>query len=230
MMFRLEQIGKSYQRSAEVIDALDSVSTEIAKGDFVAIVGPSGSGKSTLLSILGGMLTPTTGKLWLDGKSLYDLGVDERAAIRRLKMGFVFQTFNLIPYLSALENVEIPLLLSKTPREEQQARATELLDKVGLGDRARHKPCELSTGQQQRVALARTLVNNPEVIFADEPTGNLDPESRNNVLNFLDQLHREGKTIILVTHDQYVARRASWVLQMDRGHVEDLRSKLKLSA
>ena len=219
-MFKLESVNKTYPREEGSVDALRDANFEIASGEFVAIVGPSGSGKSTLLTILGGMLTPTSGKVWLAGQSLYEMSVAERAQARRLKMGFVFQTFNLIPYLSALENVQVPLLLSGKPRQQQLERAVQLLDQVGLADRAHHKPSELSTGQQQRVALARTLANDPAVVFADEPTGNLDPQTRNSVLEFLDKLHAAGKTIVLVTHDQQVACRANRMLRMTAGTIE----------
>jgi putative ABC transport system ATP-binding protein len=231
LIFRLEDVTKTYERPDGAVEALRSASLEIALGEFVAIVGPSGSGKSTLLTILGGMLSPTAGKVWLEGRSLYDLSVAERAEARRLKMGFVFQTFNLVPYLTALENVQVPLLLARQSRQEQLVRAMQLLDQVGLADRAHHKPSELSTGQQQRVALARTLANDPAIVFADEPTGNLDPQTRNNVLEFLDKLHAEGKTIVLVTHDQQVAYRADRTVQMVAGRIEEATAgRLKVSA
>ncbi len=223
-MFRLEEVSQTYFRLEGPVEALRFATFEIRTGEFIAILGPSGSGKSTLLTILGGMLTPTTGKVWLEGRSLYDLSSAERAESRRLKMGFVFQTFNLVPYLSALENVQVPLLLCRQPRQTQLLRAMQLLDQVGLADRAHHKPSELSTGQQQRVALARTLANDPAIVFADEPTGNLDPQTRNNVLEFLDKLHGEGKTIVLVTHDHQVAHRADRTLQMVAGKIEEATS------
>ena len=213
-MFHLESVSKQYQQGDNTVSALDSTTLDIQRGEFIAIVGPSGSGKSTMLTLLGGMLAPTAGKVWFGGQSLYDLTVTERAELRRLKMGFVFQTFNLIPYLTALENVEVPLLLRGDSKSNQRKRGLELLDQVGLGDRAHHKPSQLSTGQQQRVALARTLANDPCVILADEPTGNLDPEMRDQVLAFFDEFHRSGKTIIVVTHDPEVALRAARRLQM----------------
>ena len=218
-MFHLESVSKHYQQGDKTVSALDSTTLDIERGEFIAIVGASGSGKSTMLTLLGGMLAPTAGKVWFGGQSLYDLSVTERAELRRLKMGFVFQTFNLIPYLTALENVEVPLLLRGDSKPNQRKRALELLDQVGLGDRAHHKPNQLSTGQQQRVALARTLANDPCVILADEPTGNLDPESRNQVLAFLEKFHQQGKTIIVVTHDPEVAGRAARALQMNAGCV-----------
>jgi putative ABC transport system ATP-binding protein len=218
-MFRLESISKQYLQGEQKVTALQSTSLEIAAGEFVAVVGPSGSGKSTMLTLLGGMLAPTEGKVWFDGESLYDLSATARAQLRRIKMGFVFQTFNLVPYLTAQENVEVPLLLRGESKAVQRKRALELLDQVGLSDRAHHKPNQLSTGQQQRVALARTLANDPRVILADEPTGNLDPETRNHVLSFFDEFHRAGKTIIVVTHDPEAASRATRTLQMSSGSI-----------
>lgn len=216
-MFHLEAVGKQYHHAGTTVTALAPTTLDIEAGEFVAVVGPSGSGKSTMLTLLGGMLAPTEGKVWFDGRSLYDLTVAERAEIRRLKMGFVFQTFNLVPYLTALENVEVPLLIRGDSKSAQRRRAWELLDQVGLADRARHKPAQLSTGQQQRVALARMLANDPRVILADEPTGNLDPRSRDQLLKNFDEFHRAGKTIVLVTHDPLVAAHATRSLQIVGG-------------
>jgi putative ABC transport system ATP-binding protein len=192
----------------------------VAAGEYLAVVGPSGSGKTTLLSLVGGMLTPETGKVWLDGAALYDGSATERARLRRDKIGFVFQTFNLVPYLTALENVQVPLYLAGFRKSEQRERALALLERVGLADRLHHRPGELSTGQQQRVALARTLANGPPVILADEPTGNLDGESRQRVLDFLAELHGHGRTIIVVTHDQTVAQHAERRLTLRDGAIE----------
>jgi putative ABC transport system ATP-binding protein len=216
-MFRLEGVSKTYSRPGSQVTALCAESLEIPAGSYVAIVGPSGSGKSTLLSMLGGMLSPTTGRVWLGDVCLYDLSVIERARLRREKIGFVFQTFNLVPYLTAVENVQIPLCLSGTPTSLQFARAAALLKRVGLAERLNHRPSELSIGQQQRVALARTLANSPSVILADEPTGNLDPESRRVVLDFIDELHRDGCTIVMVTHDAVAAERATTWLHLQAG-------------
>lgn len=221
-VFQFQSVCKQYVQGDKTVTALSPTTLEISDGEFIAIVGPSGSGKSTMLTLLGGMLAPTAGKVWFGGQSLYDLSVTERAELRRLKMGFVFQTFNLIPYLTALENVEVPLLLRGDSKANQRKRALELLEQVGLGDRGHHKPNQLSTGQQQRVALARTLANDPCVILADEPTGNLDPDSRNQVLAFLEKFHQQGKTIIVVTHDPEVAGRAARTLQMNAGCVGHL--------
>jgi putative ABC transport system ATP-binding protein len=216
-VFQLQDVSKVYARRGHDVVALQAPALEIRTGDYVAIVGPSGSGKTTLLSILGGMLSPNAGRVSVGGVSLYELSVPKRAVFRRERMGFVFQTFNLVPYLTAVENVQIPLYLNGVVKSEQQRRAAELLERVGLKDRLDHKPNELSTGQQQRVALARTLANNPAVILADEPTGNLDPDSRRIVLDFFDELHAEGRTIVMVTHDSVAAERARAWLRLSEG-------------
>lgn len=218
-MLRMEAVSKNYNRRSQAVAALRDASVHIPKGDYVSIVGPSGSGKSTLLLMLGGMLSPTEGRVYLNGQSLYDLTPDERAAVRKRNIGFVFQTFNLIPYLSALENVQIPLFLVGIDESDQTDRATELLERVGLGDRLDHKPSELSVGQQQRVALARVLANDPKVILADEPTGNLDPETTKQVIAFFDELNQEGRTIVLVTHDPAAAAKARRTLRLVDGAI-----------
>jgi len=176
-MLRMENVSKSYPHRRRKVQALNHATVEVPEGDFVSIVGPSGSGKSTLLLMLGGMLAPTEGRVWLDDDSIYDLSSDGRARWRKENIGFVFQTFNLVPYLTAMENVQVPLYLAGKDGQAQRDKATALLERVGLGDRLDHKPGELSVGQQQRVALARMLANDPAVILADEPTGNLDPET-----------------------------------------------------
>jgi putative ABC transport system ATP-binding protein len=216
-MFRLENVTKVYSRRGQDVVAFRADALEIARGDYAAIVGPSGSGKTTLLSMLGGMLSPTTGRVCLGDTSLYDLTVAQRARLRRESIGFVFQTFNLVPYLTAIENVQLPLGLSGMHPRDQELRALELLDRVGLAERLHHKPSELSVGQQQRVALARTLANRPSIILADEPTGNLDPQSRGVVLDFIDELHRSGCTVIVVTHDAAAAERATTWLRLREG-------------
>ncbi len=221
-MFRLENVSKIYSRRGSEVTALRADSLEIPAGSYVAVVGPSGSGKSTLLSMLGGMLSPTTGCVWLGDESLYDLSVVERARLRREKIGFVFQTFNLVPYLTALENVQIPLCLSGMSIHNQFARAAALLERVGLAERLNHRPSELSIGQQQRVALARTLANSPSVILADEPTGNLDAESRRVVLDFFDELHCDGCTIVMATHDLIAAEKANRRLYISNGAVSTI--------
>ncbi len=218
-MFRLQNVTKTYSRRGAELTAIRAETLNIVAGSYVAVVGPSGSGKTTLLSMLGGMLSPTNGYVLLDDVSLYDLPIAARARIRRDKIGFVFQTFNLIPYLTAVENVQVPLCLGGVPASEQKAKAVALLERVGLADRIHHKPSELSIGQQQRVALARTLANSPAVILADEPTGNLDPESRRVVLDFFDELHRDGCTIVMVTHDPVAADRAQTWLHLENGMI-----------
>jgi putative ABC transport system ATP-binding protein len=215
----MENVSKTYRHRGQMVTALNGANAEIPDGDFVSIVGPSGSGKSTLLLMLGGMLSPTGGRVFLDDDSIYDLDANGRAQLRKQKVGFVFQTFNLVPYLTASENVQVPLFLVGGDGPSQQARAEELLARVGLSDRMHHKPCELSVGQQQRVALARMLANDPGVILADEPTGNLDPETSNQVIDFLEEVNREGRTIVMVTHDPRAAERAKRILRLDRGAI-----------
>ena len=218
-MFRMEAVTKKYDHRGQAVTGLCSVNLDIAKGDFVSVVGPSGSGKSTLLLTLGGMMTPSQGRVLLDGRSLYELSLDQRARIRREKIGFVFQTFNLVPYLSAAENVEVPLFLSGMGESEQKDRAASLLERVGLSDRLDHKPSELSVGQQQRVALARMLANDPEAILADEPTGSLDPDTSRQIMAFLDEFSQEGRTVVMVTHDPQAARRAKRTLRLSAGRI-----------
>ena len=218
-MLQTEAVSKQYDDGAGSITALGEATLEISRGEFVAVVGPSGSGKSTLLQVLGGMLSPSSGRVLFEGQSVYDLSPNERARLRRDKIGFVFQTFNLVPYLTALENVQVPLFLAGVEESAQEARAAELLRRVGLGDRLRHKPSKLSVGQQQRVALARVLANDPELILADEPTGNLDPETSEQIITSLEELNREGRTIVMVTHNPAAARRAGRVLRPVDGEI-----------
>jgi putative ABC transport system ATP-binding protein len=218
-MFRLDAVTKCYVHKNAAVVALETTTLKIDTGEFVAIVGPSGSGKTTLLSTLGGMLAPTSGKVWFDNRSLYDTTAQERAEIRQKRIGFVFQTFNLIPYLTALENVQVPQMLAGLHEPDQQDRAAALLARVGLEGRLDHKPSELSVGQQQRVALARTLANDPAVVLADEPTGNLDPSTREQVLEFFEELCREGRTVIMVTHDPIAAARANRTFKLAEGAV-----------
>ena len=221
-MIQLQDVSKRYSHKNSEVVALHPTTLDVSRGEFVAVVGPSGSGKTTLLSMLGGMLAPTSGKVWLDGQSVYDCNATQRARIRQQKLGFVFQTFNLIPYLTALENVRIPLMLAGKRSEDQQKQVMRLLTRVGLECRLQHKPSELSIGQQQRVALARTLVSDPSIILADEPTGNLDPATREQVLGFLEELTKEGRTVVMVTHDPAAAARATRVVTLcDGGIVAD---------
>ena len=220
-MLKMEKVSKSYQHRGQVVKALDGATVQIGKGDFVSVVGPSGSGKSTLLLMLGGMLSPSSGRVLLQDESIYDLTSDGRARLRKENIGFVFQTFNLVPYLTALENVQIPLYLAGADENRQTETATALLKRVGLGDRLDHKPTELSVGQQQRVALARMLANDPAVILADEPTGNLDPETADQVIRFFEEFNEEGRTIVMVTHDPQAAARASRILKLADGRIVD---------
>ena len=218
-MLKMEDVSKSYKHRGQIVKALDGATVHIAKGDFVSVVGPSGSGKSTLLLMLGGMLSPSSGRVLLEDQSIYDLSSDGRARLRKDNMGFVFQTFNLIPYLTAQENVQIPLYLAGEDDETQAEKATALLQRVGLGDRLDHKPSELSVGQQQRVALARMLANDPAVILADEPTGNLDPETADQVIGFFEEFNQEGRTVVMVTHDPKAAQRAKRILKLGNGKI-----------
>ena len=218
-MLRMDSVSKKYLHRGQYVTALDNASVTIAKGDFVSLVGPSGSGKSTLLLMLGGMLSPSSGQVFLDGQSLYTLSPNGRAELRRQKLGFVFQTFNLIPYLTALENVQVPLYLAGIEPAAQQEQAAALLERLGLGERLHHKPCELSVGQQQRVALARMLANDPAVVLADEPTGNLDPDTSRQIIEFFEEINDEGKMIVMVTHDPRAAERARRTLRLADGQI-----------
>ncbi len=218
-MLRMEAVSKNYDHRRQAVAGLRDVTLDILEGDFVSVVGPSGSGKSTFLLVLGGMLSPTEGRILIDGQSLYDLAPDRRAAVRQGKIGFVFQTFNLVPYLTALENVQVPLLLAGKDGPHQEEKATALLERVGLADRLDHKPSELSVGQQQRVALARMLANDPAIILADEPTGNLDPDTGGEILDFLGEMNQEGRTVVMVTHDPRAAERAKRTLALKEGRI-----------
>ncbi len=218
-MIKIENLSKIYRSKRNSVDALNEVSLSIEKGEFVSIVGPSGSGKTTLLLCLGGLIHPTRGKVQIEGVSIYDLDVRKRATFRLQNLGFVFQTFNLIPYLTALENVQIPLSLAGVLDGSQSERATELLSKLGLADRLNHKPSELSIGQQQRVAIARALANNPKIILADEPTGNLDPDMTRETIGYLKLLNQNGITVVMVTHNPGAAEYAQRTLRLVDGKV-----------
>jgi len=203
-------IKKKYFLDKVIVNALNGVSLKISKGDFAVIVGPSGSGKSTLLHLLGALDHPTSGAVKIDGKIINQLDDDQLALFRRNKMGFIFQAFNLIPSLTALENVMIPTEPTKEPQEEAEERAISILDKVGLSERIYHKPGELSGGQRQRVSIARSLINNPEIIYADEPTGNLDSVTGEKVIDLMRHLNKkEKKTFVVVTHDETLLKFAS---------------------
>lgn len=219
-VIRTEQISKRYVMGNEVIHALKSITITIHKGEYVAFMGPSGSGKSTLMNIIGCLDTPSSGRYILAGKDVSNMSEDELAEIRNRQIGFVFQTFNLLPRSTALENVALPLVYAGCGRAERQERAMQALINVGLADRAKHKPNELSGGQRQRVAIARALVNNPSIILADEPTGNLDTRTSYEIMELFDQLHQKGNTIIVVTHEDDIARYAHRIVRLRDGLIE----------
>ena len=218
-MIRTADIWKTYVMGDEEIHALRGVSFEIKRGEYVAIIGPSGSGKSTLMNMIGCLDTPTKGEYWLNGKLVSQMDDDELAWIRNKEIGFVFQTFNLLPRATALHNVELPLIYSGKPAAERIELAKKALESVELGHRMTHKPNELSGGQRQRVAIARALVNNPSIILADEPTGNLDSKTSVEIMNLLEKLHQRGNTIILVTHEPDIASHAHRVLTILDGQI-----------
>ncbi len=204
----IRNIYKIYNEGDSEVRALNGISMDVNKGEFVAIVGQSGSGKSTLMNTLGCLDVPTAGEYLLDGENVEDLSEDELSEVRNRKIGFIFQGFNLVPGLTALENVELPLSYRRIPREERRELAEDALQRVGLGRRMRHRPGQMSGGQQQRVAIARAIAARPPIILADEPTGNLDTKSGSAVMEILHGLHQEGKTILLITHDEAIARQA----------------------
>ncbi|MBE5804387.1 MAG: ABC transporter ATP-binding protein [Clostridiales bacterium] len=218
-MIRTESLTKLYTMNGKTVAALDHVSLHVREGEYTAIVGPSGSGKSTLMHILGCLDTPTSGSYHLHGRDVSTLGKEELARVRGEEIGFVFQGFQLLPRLTAEENVALPLLLCGKPPKERAATARALLEQVGLGERLRHTPSQLSGGQQQRVAIARALARDPAVLLADEPTGNLDAQSTAEVLSLLDDLHRAGRTILLITHDSVVAQRAQRQIAIASGRI-----------
>jgi putative ABC transport system ATP-binding protein len=220
-MIQISNLSKVYDTGAIKVAALKSVQLNIEKGDFVAIIGASGSGKSTLMNILGCLDRPTEGTYALDGVQTEAMAEDKLAAIRNLKIGFVFQSFNLIPRNSALHNVELPMIYARVPKKERLDRAKQALERVGLGDRIDHNPNELSGGQKQRVAIARALVNHPAIILADEPTGNLDSHSTEEIMGIFKALNREGATIILVTHEPDIAEMANRVITFRDGEIID---------
>jgi putative ABC transport system ATP-binding protein len=217
-VLRLEDIRKVYHMGDHItVEALKDIDMVIHQNELVSIIGPSGSGKSTLLHIMGLLDSPTSGKRYIDGIETSTMDDEEQARIRGEKIGFVFQTFNLIPSLTALENVELPLLLCRKQCKDRLKQAKSLLEKVGLGDRLDHLPSQLSGGQRQRVAIARALVNNPEIVLADEPTGNLDSKTGHEVLQLFKELHKEGRTIIIITHDEYIAKTTKRIIRIRDG-------------
>src|SRR5215472_16222531 len=218
-IIRTVDLWKTYVMGEEEIHALRGVSFELARNEYVAIIGPSGSGKSTLMNMIGCLDTPSKGEYWLNGKLVSQMDDDELAAIRNKEIGFVFQTFNLLARATALHNVELPLIYSGIPAKERSERAKKSLQLVELSDRMHHKPNELSGGQRQRVAIARALVNNPSIILADEPTGNLDSQTGIEIMKLFDKLHSEGNTIILVTHERDIAEYAHRVISIRDGRI-----------
>ena len=218
-VIRTDDLWKTYQMGAEEVHALRGVTFDVQRGEYLAIMGPSGSGKSTLMNLIGCLDTPTSGHYFLNTKLVSDMDDDELAHIRNKEIGFVFQTFNLLPRATALHNVELPLIYNGTPRSQRIEMAKRALGRVDLTDRMNHKPNELSGGQRQRVAIARALVNNPSIILADEPTGNLDSQTSHEIMNFFDELHQQGNTIILVTHEHDIAEHAHRVLHILDGRI-----------
>ena len=224
-----ENLWKTYVMGAEQVHALRGVNLRIDRGEYVAIMGPSGSGKSTLMNLIGCLDTPTQGRYWLNSNLVSELDDDELARIRNREIGFVFQTFNLLARATALHNVELPLIYSGTPSDERIARAKAALKAVDLGERMNHKPNELSGGQRQRVAIARALVNNPSIILADEPTGNLDSQTGNEIMKLMEELHRKGNTIVLVTHEADIAEHAYRVVHIKDGVVASDERKSRIA-
>ncbi len=220
MLIQLENVAKIYEIGAVQVTALDGVSLNIKKNEYVAIMGPSGSGKSTLMNILGCLDTTSKGSYILNGSNVSEMDDNQLAEIRNREIGFVFQTFNLLPRANALHNVELPLIYNGTPASQRKRLAREALEKVGLADRMNHKPNELSGGQRQRVAIARALVNNPSIILADEPTGNLDSKTGEEIMEIFEKLHDSGNTIILVTHEEYIAEHSDRIVRLRDGLVE----------
>jgi putative ABC transport system ATP-binding protein len=220
LAIKTENLTKSYAMAAETVQALRGVDLSICRGEYIAIMGPSGSGKSTLMNLIGCLDTPTSGKYWLAGRLVSDLDEDQLARIRNQEIGFIFQTFNLLPRATALQNVELPMIYKGTHADERMERAMRALEAVELGDRMAHKPSELSGGQRQRVAIARALVNSPSILLADEPTGNLDSRTGEEIMALFARLHEQKNTIILVTHERDIAEHADRIINLRDGKME----------
>ena len=226
VLIALDNIFKIYNVGGEEVRALDGIDLKIKENEYLAIMGPSGSGKSTLMNMIGCLDTPSSGVYQFEGEMVQDMDDDQLASIRNRKIGFVFQTFNLLPKATAQHNVEIPLIYGNVRKAERVKLASEALDNVGLSDRIHHRPNELSGGQRQRVAIARALVNSPSIILADEPTGNLDSKSGHEIMGILNQLHQKGNTVILVTHEDQIAQHAHRIIRLFDGKItEDLQVK-----
>ena len=220
LAIKTENLTKTYELGAETVHALRGVNLSMRRGEYVAIMGPSGSGKSTLMNVIGCLDTPTSGKYWLAGRLVSDLDEDQLAHIRNREIGFIFQTFNLLPRATALHNVELPMIYNGVPVAERLEKAKHALEAVELGNRIMHKPSELSGGQRQRVAIARALVNSPSILLADEPTGNLDSRTGEEIMSLFARLHQEGNTIILVTHERDIAEHAGRIIHLRDGKIE----------
>lgn len=219
-LISLKNISKTYVLGEQVVDALIGVDLQILRGEYIALMGPSGSGKSTLMNIIGCLDTPTSGEYWLNNKEVSQMSDASLSEVRNTEIGFVFQTFNLLNRLTAIDNVALPLVYAGIPLSERTERAKAVLEKVGLKDRMNHKPNELSGGQRQRVAVARALINNPSLLLADEPTGNLDTKTSYEIMALFDDIHQSGNTIVLVTHEEDIAKHAKHIVRMRDGQIE----------
>lgn len=219
-VIKIEGIKKIYTLGTQTVKALDGVSISINRNEYVAIMGPSGSGKSTLMNILGCLDTPTEGNYLLNGTDVSNMDDNELSEVRNREIGFIFQSFNLLPRYNAMENVALPLIYSGIPRSEREQRAVEALNNVGLGDRTEHRPSELSGGQRQRVAIARALINKPSIVLADEPTGNLDTKTSIDIMQLFEQIYKSGNTVIIVTHEEDIANYARRIIRLRDGKIE----------